>query len=202
MRQKNQDTMDKILRYVEQYTLEYHRTPTLRNIADEVGVSYVTVRSYLQEMNENGIIHYDGKNIESETISKGSGVVLARLVGAVSCGPLELSEESTESILSLPESLIGKGKFFALRASGDSMIKSGINHGDIVIVKQDVEPKKGDIVVALDDNGQTTLKRYLGIKNGCAILHPENDTMEDIVVHGKLSCQGRAVYVMKDLSGI
>ena len=55
MRQKNQDTMDKILRYVEQYTLEYHRTPTLRNIADEVGVSYVTVRSYLQEMNENGI---------------------------------------------------------------------------------------------------------------------------------------------------
>jgi repressor LexA len=82
------------------------------------------------------------------------------------------------------------------------MIKSGINHGDIVIVKQDVEPKKGDIVVALDDNGQTTLKRYLGIKNGCAILHPENDTMEDIVVHGKLSCQGKAVYVMKDLSGI
>lgn len=167
------------------------------------GYGAVHVKNILtKEMNENGMLRYNGRTIETEEISKSSDYCNVRLVGYVSCGPLEEAQEYTEMNLPFPKTVLGEGEFFAVKASGDSMIKIGISHGDIVVIKKDVSAKKGDIVLALDDNGQTTLKRYLGVKNGCAVLHPENDSMEDILVRGKLSCQGKAVYVLKDLSGI
>ena len=73
--------------------------------------------------------------------------------------------------------IFGKGDFFILRASGQSMIEAGIDDGDLVVVKKQVEANDGDIVVALVDN-QNTLKRYFrDDENKKIILHPENKKM-------------------------
>ncbi|WP_242980705.1 LexA family protein [Blautia argi] len=77
--------------------------------------------------------------------------------------------------------MFGKGDFFILRASGQSMIEAGIDDDDLVVVKKQVEVNEGDIVVALVDN-QNTLKRYFrDDENKKIILHPENKKMKDII---------------------
>ncbi|MGE9860934.1 LexA family protein, partial [Lachnospiraceae bacterium SGI.256] len=85
-----------------------------------------------------------------------------------------------------------------LRASGQSMIEAGIDDGDLVVVKKQVEAKEGDIVVALVDN-QNTLKRYFrDDENKKIILHPENKKMKDIIVD-ECCIQGVARHIIKEL---
>ena len=202
MQHKSSETMERIRQYVNEYFIAHHSSPSLRNIAEAIGVSYVTVQRYLVAMNENGVLRYDGRTIRSGLTDKVSDMRSVAVLGRVSCGPLEVTEENTEDIIPLPSDWLGNGEYFAVRASGTSMIKVGIRPGDLVIIEKDAKPHKKDIIVALDDQGQTTLKRYMGVKNGCAILHPENDDMEDIQVKSPLSCQGVARFVLKDLSQV
>ena len=71
---------------------------------------------------------------------------------------------------------MGKGNYFALNIIGDSMVDIGINEGDIAIIKQKNDAKDGDLVVALIDETETTLKRFR--KNGKeVVLEAENKTI-------------------------
>lgn len=79
------------------------------------------------------------------------------------------------------------------------MIEAGIEDGDLVVVRKQKEANEGQIVVALLEDGSTTLKRlYLDQGNKCVRLHPENKNMKDIVTEN-CSIQGIAVKIMKDL---
>ena len=120
------------------------------------------------------------------------------IVGAVPCGPLTECEESIEGYIRLPESLIGQGKFYLLKANGDSMIDAGIDDGDLVLIRQQETADVGDIVVALVENENTLKRLEYNERRGRYYLHPENETMEDIYVEN-LSVQGVAVKVLKDL---
>lgn len=85
-----------------------------------------------------------------------------------------------------------------MRASGQSMIEAGIDDGDLVVVRKQVEANEGDIVVALVDN-QNTLKRYYRDNaNKKVILHPENKTMKDIIVDD-CYIQGVACHIIKKI---
>ena len=107
-------------------------------------------------------------------------------------------EENIEEYVSLPTAIFGKGDFFILRASGQSMIEAGIDDGDLVVIKKQVEANDGDIVVALVDN-QNTLKRYFrDDENKKIILHPENKKMKDIIVD-ECCIQGVACHIIKEL---
>ena len=86
-----------------------------------------------------------------------------------------------------------------LKASGDSMIGSGIDSGDLVLIKKQSTAEFGQIVVALVDN-ETTLKRLKKSKSTNEIyLHPENPDYNDIYLDSDLVIQGVAVKVLKDL---
>ncbi len=103
------------------------------------------------------------------------------LVGRISAGAPLLADQNIETTIAVDESLIrGRGKLFALRVHGDSMIKAGICHGDIVIARQQSEAENGEIIVALLDEG-ATVKRFL-LKGRNIILKPENDAIQPIVV--------------------
>ena len=79
-----------------------------------------------------------------------------------------------------------------------NMIEAGIDDGDLVVVKKQVEANDGDIVVALVDN-QNTLKRYFrDDENKKIILHPENKKMKDIIVD-ECCIQGVACHIIKEL---
>lgn len=120
------------------------------------------------------------------------------LLGCVSCGVPKFAEENIEEYVRLPIALFGRGQFFILRANGDSMIEANIDHGDLVLIRQQNYADEGQIVVALMDD-EATLKRYYPEpENRRVRLHPENKQMDDIFVDNCV-IQGVAVNVLKDL---
>lgn len=200
MRHKSTELMDKIQTYVENYYKEYRHSPSTTDIADAVGIARGTAYKYLVAMSDNGMIRYDGQQISTEKTEKvQTELTSVALLGSVSCGVPTLEEEYAEEFVSLPVSMFGKGTFFMLRASGESMIDAGISTGDLVLVRKQSEAKDGDIVVALVEN-ENTLKRYfVDTENNQIRLHPENKNMKDIIVRD-CKIQGVAVKVIKDLA--
>ncbi|MCG7915823.1 repressor LexA [Candidatus Thiodiazotropha endoloripes] len=101
------------------------------------------------------------------------------MLGRIAAGrPIEAVEQ-TESI-SVPDPMTGGNPRYALQVSGDSMIDEGIFDGDYVVIEQSAAADNGDIVVALIDQQETTLKR-LEQKPGKIILHPANTAMSAMV---------------------
>lgn len=200
MRTKDTALIEQIKKSIEKAYEENGRSPSVRQIAKEVGCSYSTVSRYIKEMVERGIIARSSGEYETEVISKmNMDTVPVAVVGSVSCGPLTFAEENIEEYIKLPTSLLGQGKFFILHASGQSMIGAGIEDGDLVVVRQQPTAEPGQIVVALVED-EVTLKRfYPDPENGCVRLHPENKRLKDIIVDD-CQIQGVAVKVLKDLS--
>ena len=200
MRTKDTALIEQIKKSIEQTYEESGRSPSVRQIAREVGCSYSTVSRYIKEMVERGMIARTSGEYETEAISKmNMDTVPVAVVGSVSCGPLTFAEENIEEYIKLPTSLLGQGKFFILHASGQSMIGAGIEDGDLVVVRQQPTAEPGQIVVALVED-EVTLKRfYPDPENGCVRLHPENKRLKDIIVDD-CQIQGVAVKVLKDLS--
>ncbi len=191
--------MKEICEYAEQYYLQNGQSPSTTKIAEAVGVSRGTAYKYLVAMNDNGMIEYDGQDIQTPVTKKlNKDTSQTAIVGSVPCGSPQYEEENIEEYISLPTAIFGKGDFFILRTSGQSMIEAGIDDGDLVVVKKQVEANEGDIVVALVDN-QNTLKRYFrDDENKKIILHPENKKMKDIIV-GECCIQGVACHIIKEL---
>lgn len=197
----NKELLLEIKQFAEKYYMTFGQSPTVREIAVELGVGKSTVQRYLERLRDNGEIEYEGRRgIKTELTQKvNTDAVNVGLVGEVSCGPMTFAEQNITDYFQLPASMLGNGEFFMLRASGDSMINAGIDSGDLVIIKRQSTANEGDIVVALLDD-ETTLKRfYKDVKNQRFILHPENDELSDIIVEGNLIIQGVAVKVIKDL---
>ena len=132
--------MEKISRYIGDYYRKVHRTPTVRAIADGVGLSKSAVYNYLREMNDRGMISYeDGVVTDLPKIDKTeTGYFSAPLVGSIRCGDPETEEEEVEMYINLPEALFGRGDFYLLRATGDSMVDAGITEGDLKFMMQDL----------------------------------------------------------------
>ena len=197
MRSKDPEIMKRIVDFVEAYHLDYNSSPSLRVISDGVGIGSTTVYRYLMEMNERGMICYDGKTIRNEKINKSQrGTIRAAVIGRIACGIPNLAEQHVEGYVNLPESLFGQGNFYILRASGCSMTEAGIDDGDLVVIREQNTAEDGQIVVALVDD-EATLKRFF--HEGDRIrLHPENPRMKDIFVTD-CRIQGVAVKVIHDL---
>ena len=101
------------------------------------------------------------------------------LVGRVTAGQPILAVENIEDYLMLPQSMLGKEDLFCLRVQGESMIDAGILDGDIVVLRQQDTAENGEIVVAMTDEDEATLKRIF-YEDGRVRLQPENTTMEPI----------------------
>lgn len=191
--------MKAICQYAEQYYLQTGISPSTTKIADAVGVSRGTAYKYLVAMNDNGMIEYDGKNIQTEVTRKlNTETSQTAIVGSVPCGSLQYEEENIEEYISLPTAIFGKGDFYILHASGNSMIDAGIDDGDLVVIRKQNYASDGDIVVALVENQNTLKTFYRDEQSRKIILHPENKSMDDIVVDD-CYIQGIACHVIKAL---
>jgi repressor LexA len=110
------------------------------------------------------------KNIQPSTIA-------VPLVGRISAGSPLLAEENIETTIAVDKYLVHRyGRLFALKVHGDSMIKAGIHHGDIVIAHQQSMAENRDIIIALLGD-EATVKRFER-RNNLVLLLPENDTMQ------------------------
>ena len=131
----------------------------MRDIAEDTGIAITTVHRYLTALKESGQLEYCGRrSIITKRINMESAQYSMPVLGYVRCGPGEEEEEAIIEYIRLPESMIGRGEFFALIAKGESMIDAGIHPGDYVIVRKQNNAEPGDLIVALYD-GLNNLKQ-------------------------------------------
>ena len=204
MRAKDQETLDRILKFINKYYQENRIAPTIREVSEGTGVARSTTHRYLQELSDRDLLDYNrGIHSAPESAKIKTGYVSAPLVGSIYCGSLEEEEENIEEYISLPVSLFGKGDFYILRAKGDSMIDAGINDGDLLVIERDCTASEGDIVVALDQEQRNTLKRYVGFddREKCYILAYENKKRypEEVIKLKSFNVQGVARHIIKTI---
>ena len=128
------------------------------------------------------------------------------VLGYVACGPGEEEKEQFIEYIHMPESLIGKGEFFALIAKGKSMIDAGVYPDDYVIVRRQQTAENGEMVIALLD-GKNNLKKLIETDDGYILRsmnkeHPED--YPDIIPEPgeELRIQGIAVGVYHDFAHV
>ena len=164
MRHKDPELMKKINIFVEEFYIRRDRTPSMTEIANEFGFARSTAQKYLKAMDREGMLSYKNGILRTAQMPKlKTERAEAPLVGSIPCGELSYEEENVECVTTLPKAIFGEGPFYILHAFGDSMVDEGIDSGDLVVIRRDAEPQVGDLVVALDSEGQNTLKKYGGI---------------------------------------
>ena len=92
LRKRNPETMKEIQAFVEDYFFEYHQSPSMQKVADTIGTSKSTAYYYVMEMARNGMLHYDGKTIETPRTQKSDYKMnRAPVLGSIVCGSPELT---------------------------------------------------------------------------------------------------------------
>ncbi len=193
MRKKTEGLTKKqkeVLDFIKRFHAENKYPPSIRQICSAIDLSSpATVHVHVNHLVEKGFIKRSKEGnramellVPNEYEDNGRDVVNVPLLGKVTAGnPIEAIEIPNE-LFSLPSYLIPKKKeVFTLRVDGESMINKGIMSDDIVIVERTREAKNGEMVVAMNDNNEVTLKTFYKEK-GHIRLQPENDTMEPIIL--------------------
>lgn len=185
--------------FVRAYTRRHGVPPKLREIGAQLGVSSRgTVHRYLRAIEAAGLIAITpdrarGVRLVNKTTARGVLPVLGRIAAGL---PIEAIPDETE--IDLSEFFMGPNRF-VLRVDGESMIEAGILHGDMVIVESRNSARNGEIVVALIDNQEATLKTFLRNPDGSITLRPANHNMvpmrfaaERVVIQGVVVGQMRS----------
>ena len=198
MRTKDPKKMKEMIDFIDAFYLVYHRTPSVREIAEGTTLSKSSVATYLAALRDDGEIDYDKKLIRTDRINgQITGYSPAGIIGAIPCGQMEMETENVEEYVNLPISIFGRGELYILRTYGDSMIGAGIDEKDLVVIRKQEYAQDGDIVVAYVEGEGNTLKRYYHDREKqCIRLHPENDELQDIYVKD-CKIQGVVVNIIK-----
>jgi len=182
---------EEILNYLKEFMVSHGYPPTVREIGKDLGLSSpATIHTHLNNLAKKGFIRKDeSKNraiellVENEYANRDENVVNVPLLGKITAGsPIEAIEKPDE-YFSIPSYLVPRNKeVFTLNVSGCSMINAGILDGDIVIVERQNTARNGEIVVAMTDENEVTLKTFYK-EDGYFRLQPENDTMDPIILN-------------------
>jgi repressor LexA len=198
-----------ILDFIDRAQRERGYPPSVREICEAVGLtSTSTVHAHLSTLNKQGYLRRDPTKPRAIEVryEASSGAMMERrpvrhipLVGDVAAGTDVLAQENVEELYGLPEDFTGTGQLFMLRVRGDSMIDAGILDGDYVVVRQQPEAEKGDIVVAGIPGGEATIKTYTR-KGGKVILLPANPRLGPMEFDANdVSIFGKVVTVLRKL---
>lgn len=178
-----------VLDYIKKYTAKHGYPPAIREIGAGLGLSSpATVHTHVRKLEEAGVIKTSSNKfrtieilVDNEYDNKQDDVIKVPLLGKITAGnPIEAIERPNE-FFDIPAALVpAKETIFALKVSGDSMINVGIYDGDYVIVQKQSTARNGEIVVAMTEENEVTLKTFYK-ENGHIRLQPENDTMAPFI---------------------
>ena len=189
-----------VLTFVKKYIAAHGYPPAIREICAGVGLSSpATVFVHIKNLENMGILRQTNNKfrtiellVDNEYADKKDSVVKVPLLGKVTAGNPITAIEQPDEFFDLPASLMPKaGEIFTLHVSGESMINKGILNNDYVIVKRTSNAKNGDVVVAMTDENEVTLKTFYKEKDHIR-LQPENDTMAPFIF-GNVTILGVAV---------
>lgn len=177
-------------------------SPTMQELADDLGVSKVTVFEHIEALVKKGALTRDKNKARSLAIAEEFALpdemhdsISFPLMGRIAAGyPIERCQDDESISL---EEFFGprtgmKGATFALQVEGESMQDEGICSGDYVIVERRETARNGERVVALLPEGETTLKTFYKESDGRIRLQPANEAFEPIIVD---DCQIQGVVI-------
>lgn len=205
------DRQQQVLDFLTSTVNDRGYPPSVREICDAVGLSSPsTVHSHLSSLVKAGYIRRDpSKPRAIEILTDASQPSELRphtddrlrdvpLVGRIAAGSPMLATEDIETIMPLPEELVGSDPVFMLEVRGDSMVNAGILDGDYVVIRRQPDARDGEIIAALVDGEEATVKR-LRRENGKVVLIPENDALEPMVFEDGVEIIGKVVSVLRKL---
>ncbi len=195
-----------VLKSVKKYIAKNGYAPTVRELCEELNLnSPATVFVHLKHLINKGYISQTNSKfrtlevkVPNEFIEKKDDIATIPLLGKVAAGnPIEAIEHPDE-FLTIPITMIPRNKeVFSLLVQGESMINIGIYSGDKVIVERTNTANNGELVVALNEDNEATLKTFYK-ENGYFRLQPENDFMAPIILK-EVTILGKAIALYREL---
>lgn len=196
-----------ILLYIKNEIQRQGYPPAVREICKGVGLkSTSTVHGHLEKLENKGYIRKDPTKPRAiEILDNEDDFLLVKkktvdipVVGRVTAGIPILAVENIEDTYPVPIDIVEGHDFFMLKVQGESMIDAGILDGDLVLVQEQRTAQNGDIVVALVDDEEATIKRFFKEKDRIR-LQPENQFMEpiysrEVSILGKVKGLYRKIY--------
>ena len=197
-------TQERVLAYIQAEIRERGYAPSVREIADAVGLrSTSTVHGHLMRLEKKGLLYRDamkpraiGLTPQQDEDDLYEQIQEIPVIGQIAAGVPIIAEENIEEFIPLPTSLTGEGEHFILRVKGESMIQVGILSGDYIVVRRQPDAHNGEIVVAMIGD-EATVKRFYK-ENGYFRLQPENDAMLPIIT-SEVKVLGKVVSVLRRL---
>ena len=189
-----------VLEYLERRIEQSGSAPSLRQAAADLGVSHAAVSQMIRTLEEKGYVRRDGRysrniHVLPRTGREVSGLRRWRevpIIGRIAAGLPMYAQQEWEGSIVLDAARYRASNLFALRIRGDSMIEAGILDGDLVICEPRQFAKNGEIVVALINGEEATVKRFF-IESDRIELRPENSRMRsryydfgEILIQGKV----------------
>jgi repressor LexA len=177
----------RVLRFFRDYRAQHGISPTLEEAARSLGVSKITVHEHLRHLETKGAIHRDRAKARSVGILydpdshepvRPVGSPQLPLLGTIAAGrPIDAIED--REMLELTDLVPTGDQYYVLRVTGKSMIDDHIDDGDYVVIERRNTARNGDVVVAIVDDEEATLKRYHQ-ENGRVRLQPANAALSPI----------------------
>jgi repressor LexA len=177
--------------------------PTIAEIGENFGIASTNgVNDHLLALERKGYIARSSKARSIQLTDKATASIykadvdVLPLVGRIAAGHPILAEENVEAHIPVMRAQARQGGY-CLRVQGDSMIEDGIFDGDVIVVDPATRPRQGDIVVALVDEDEATVKRYY--PHGETVeLRPANSEMEPLFVPaGQVQLQGIVIALQR-----
>ncbi|GBF77896.1 repressor LexA [Paenibacillus sp. 598K] len=196
-----------ILEFIKTEVKEKGYPPSVREIGEAVGLaSSSTVHGHLDRLEKKGLIRRDPTKPRAiEILDQEPGeipfplaVSKVPVVGKVTAGIPITATENIEEYFPLPTHFVGDNQVFMLNVVGESMIEAGIHHGDYVIVRQQQTANNGEIVVAMTEDDEATVKTFYKEKDHIR-LQPENATMKPLLLK-RVTILGRVIGVFRDIT--
>ncbi|MDW4207012.1 transcriptional repressor LexA [Staphylococcus saprophyticus] len=199
---------NEIFEYIKQTVHAKGYPPSVREIGEAVGLaSSSTVHGHLSRLEEKGYIRRDPtkpRAIEIVTEQLGEPINMEEtihvpVIGKVTAGIPITAVENVEEYLPLPEHFTSthNSDIFILNVVGDSMIEAGILDGDKVIVRSQTIAENGDIIVAMTEENEATVKRFFKEKAHYR-LQPENNSMDPIYLD-QVTVLGKVVGLFREM---
>jgi len=194
----------KLLDYIVQYCSSNKIYPTFDEMRSYLNIkSKSGIHKLLSSLEDKGIIERLPHKARALKLKKvinlpKSDESSLPFLGRIAAGnPIEAITGSFEQI-SVPNYLInGKDEHFTLEVTGDSMIEDGINDGDIVVIKKSNVANSGDIIVALVDDNEVTVKRFRSYKNSIALEPANKNYKTRIFGEDRVKVQGKLVGLIR-----
>jgi repressor LexA len=189
----------KFLIYLQKNILQHGKAPSLRQAAEEMGISHAAIAQMIKALEEKGFIKRHGRYSRTiyilNRVRKASAIqrwLEIPIIGRITAGLPMYAQEEWDGSLVLDSGIYRGQNLFALRIKGESMKNAGILHGDLAICEPRQFARNGEIVVALINKEEATVKRfflheqYVELRPENENFHPKQYRFSEVLIQGKV----------------